>query len=355
MDGQAKTAATKISGIETPDDQTITFRLTNPAGDFLNRLAMPATGAVPEEVAKCHTKAGDYGRYVIASGPYMIQGSDQLDVSSCDAQKPISGFNPSKKLYLVRNPNYDQATDTTRSNFIDGIKIDVDTNLDDIFNKVDRSELDGSLVDQPSKSILRRYQADPRKRHLIHVNAGDRTWYITMNTAVPPFDDVHLRKATNYVIDKQGMLQAWGGQIAGDIATHIMPPTLLNGRLDSNYDPYATPGHRGDESKARAEMRQSRYDKNKDGGCDDAVCSNLVMVNTNVTPWTDAEPIAVQSLARIGLKMKPRALAMGAAYTTIQTVANKIRLALHPGWAKDYADPYTLLVPCSPARARALA
>jgi hypothetical protein len=47
IDGQAKTAATKISGIETPDDRTITFRLTNPAGDFLNRLAMPATGPSP--------------------------------------------------------------------------------------------------------------------------------------------------------------------------------------------------------------------------------------------------------------------------------------------------------------------
>ena len=40
-------------------------------------------------------------------------GSDQLDVSSSDAQKPISGSDPPKKLYLARNPNYDQATDTT--------------------------------------------------------------------------------------------------------------------------------------------------------------------------------------------------------------------------------------------------
>ena len=47
IDGQAKTAATKISSIDTPDDRTITFRLTNPAGDFLNRLAMPATGPSP--------------------------------------------------------------------------------------------------------------------------------------------------------------------------------------------------------------------------------------------------------------------------------------------------------------------
>ena len=44
----------------------------------------------------------------------MIEGSDQLDISSCKTMKPISGFNPNTTLILVRNPDYDQATDTTR-------------------------------------------------------------------------------------------------------------------------------------------------------------------------------------------------------------------------------------------------
>ncbi|HEV8164775.1 MAG TPA: ABC transporter substrate-binding protein, partial [Actinomycetota bacterium] len=95
MDGKAKSADTKIAGIETPDDQTIIFHLTKPTGDFNYRLAMPAAGPIPQEVAKCSTKAGDYGRFLISSGPYMIQGSDKLVTSSCGAQKPISGFDPS--------------------------------------------------------------------------------------------------------------------------------------------------------------------------------------------------------------------------------------------------------------------
>ena len=49
---------------------------------------------------------------MISSGPYMIEGSDQLDITSCDTMKPISGFNPEKFLHLVRNPNYDPATDS---------------------------------------------------------------------------------------------------------------------------------------------------------------------------------------------------------------------------------------------------
>jgi peptide/nickel transport system substrate-binding protein len=336
MDGKAKSAATKISGIETPDDQTIIFRLTRATGDFNFRLAMSATAAIPEEVAKCHTKAGDYGRYLISSGPYMIQGSDQLDVSSCKAQKPISGFDPSKKLYLVRNPSYDQASDTLRGNYVDGIKIDVNTNLDDIFNKVDTGSLDANFTDDPPPTVLRRYSTDATKKQQLHVNGGDRTWYITMNWATPPFDDLHVRKAASYVMDKQGLLRAWGGTIAGDIATHIMPPVVLANKLGADYNPYPF-----DEAKAKEEMKQSKYDSDKDGVCDAPACSNLVMINRNVAPWTTMEPVVVSSLEKIGIKVKARELASSAAYTTVQTVKNLIPIALNVGWGKDYADPYS--------------
>ncbi len=41
--GKAKT----IAGITTPNASTIVFHLTQPTGDFLYRLAMPATGPIP--------------------------------------------------------------------------------------------------------------------------------------------------------------------------------------------------------------------------------------------------------------------------------------------------------------------
>ena len=145
--GKAKT----ITGIETPDDSTISFTLTEPTGDFLYRLAMPATAPIPQEVAKCYTQAAEYGRYVIASGPYMIDGSDKLDISSCKTQKPISGFNPNTGLNLVRNPNYDPATDDTeiRQSNPDRFEISVNTNLDNIFAKIERAELEGSFETPP--------------------------------------------------------------------------------------------------------------------------------------------------------------------------------------------------------------
>jgi peptide/nickel transport system substrate-binding protein len=345
MDGKAKSADTKISGIETPDDQTIIFNLDKPTGDFLYRIAQPATAPIPEEVAKCFTKAGDYGRYVISSGPYMIQGADKLDISSCKAMKPISGFDASKNLTLVRNPNYDQATDNTRSNYVDGITVTVDTNVDDIFSRIQAGDLDSSISDQPPKPVLQQYLTDPAKKPYLHSNSGDRTWYLTMNWAVPPFDDLHVRKAANWIMDKAGILQAWGGSTFGEIATHNIPPIVLGEKLGSDYNPYPSEGNHGDEAKAKEEMKQSKYDTNKDGVCDAKECSNLVMPNRNTPVFTDSEAVVVSSLAKIGIKVKPRELASSAAYTTIQTVKNQIPIAMNPGWGKDYADAYTFTFP----------
>jgi peptide/nickel transport system substrate-binding protein len=344
MDGKAKSADQKISGIETPDDQTIIFHLEKPTGDFLYRVFMPATAPIPEEVAKCFTKAGDYGRYVISSGPYMIQGSDKLDISSCKAMKPISGFDPSRELKLVRNPNYDQATDNLRSNFVDSMDITINTNVDDIFNKVEAGQLDSSIVEPPPKPVLQRYVTDAAKKPYLHSNSSDATSYIFLNVTTPPFDDVNVRKAANLIMDKAAIQQAYGGTTLGDVATHIWPPIVLGDRLKADYNPYATPDNKGDEAKAKEAMKQSKYDSNKDGICDASACKGLVMINRNYSPYSDAEPVVVSSLQKIGIQVKPRELATSAAYTTVQTVKNNIPIGLNARWGKDYADPYTFAV-----------
>jgi peptide/nickel transport system substrate-binding protein len=343
MDGKAKDAK-PISGIETPDDSTIIFHLKQPTGDFLYQLSMPAAAPIPQEVAKCfNNKAGGYGRFVISSGPYMIQGSDKLNISSCAAMKPISGLDLTKKLVMVRNPNYNQSTDDLRSNYVDGIDIRVDTNVDDIFNKVLQGSLDGSLADQPPNTVVRQYLTDPSKKNNLHTNPGDRTWFVFMNTITPPFDDIHVRKAANFIMNKAGILRAWGGSTFGQIATHIMPPTVINNALGQDYDPYASPNFGGDEAKAKDEMKQSKYDSNKDGVCDSPVCKNLIMINRNRPPWTNSEPVVVDSLAKIGIQVKPRELADH--YPAVQTVKNKIPIGLDAGWGKDYADASTFAGP----------
>ncbi|MGH2693617.1 MAG: ABC transporter substrate-binding protein [Actinomycetota bacterium] len=326
-----------ISGIETPDEKTIVFHLTEPTDDFLFRLTLPATGPIPEEVASCFTEAGEYGRFLISSGPYMIEGSDQLDVSSCDTMEPISGFDPDDHLYFVRNPNYDPGTDEpeVRANYFNELRIDLNTNTKDIYNRIEAGEIDGALTSgNPPPDVLRRYSTDPELRDRLKIGTEDRTWYFTMNLTVPPFDDIHVRKAANLVMDKEALRRAWGGEISGDIATHIQPPAMTGGSPTAEeYDPYPY-----DVEAAKEEMSQSKYDSDGDGVCDDPVCENILVINRNTPPWTEQEPVVQDSLSQIGLDVNIRALGDNH-YTAIQTVANNTPMGINPSWGKDYADP----------------
>ena len=333
----------KISGITVDDDaNTIAFKLTQETGDFGFRVAMPATGPIPPEVGKCFTKAGEYGRFLISSGPYMIEGTDALDISSCQAMKPIAGFNPNKQLIVVRNPKYDASTDTeeARENNIDRLEWTLNTNAKDIFNRLKAGQLEGESAGIPPE-VTREYTQSDELKDLYQVKGGDRTWYITMNLTQPPFDDIHVRKAANWIMDKEGLRRAVGGSTSGEIAGHIVPDNMFNGDLD-DYNPYATEGDAGDEEKAKEEMKQSKYDTDQDGVCDAPECKNVLHVTRNTDDWRAMSPIVEQSFAKLGIELKTREFEDS--YTIIQTVKRAVPVSTTAGWGKDYADASTFMV-----------
>ena len=290
----------EISGISVPDDRTIVFKLTEPTGDFLFRVGMPATGPIPEEVAGCFTKAGEYGRFLISSGPYMMEGSDNLNAASCKELKPLAGFNPNQHLRLVRNPNYDEATDTkeARENFFDRFEMTLNTNAQDIFDRVKSGQLDFAYSTEPPE-VIRDYTQNEDLKRNYHTDPGDRTWYITMNLTQPPFDDIHVRKAMNWVMDKEGLRRAWGGSVKGEIAQHIVPDTMFNNHLE-DYAPYATEGDAGDVEKAMEEMKQSKYDTDQDGLCDAPQCKGVLHVTRTTDVFKGMVPVIEARPGRSG-------------------------------------------------------
>jgi peptide/nickel transport system substrate-binding protein len=330
---------THISGVSTPDDQTLVIHLTQPTGDFNLRMSMPATGPIPPEVGKCYQgKPGNYGRTVISSGPYMIQGSAG-SFTSCAALKPFSGYDGANgnHLILVRNPNYDQSTDSFRKNYPDKFTWTIDSNADDIFNKVAAGQFEDE-ISSPTPKTIRAYETNPTLKPRLLPNVGDRTWYITMNLTQPPFDDIHVRKAMNYIMDKQSLRLAWGGPVEGSIATHIVPPVLYNNGL-AEYDPYATPNEAGDQAKAAAEMKLSKYDPGHTGKCTASACKKVLMIGDVRSVDNRMIPVITADAAKIGIDFTVRQI--NGAYTTIQTTSKNIPISERPGWGKDYADAST--------------
>jgi peptide/nickel transport system substrate-binding protein len=330
---------THISGVSTPNPSTIVIHLTTPTGDFNYRMSMMATAPIPPEVGKCFQgKPGNYGRDVISSGPYMIQGSSG-SFKGCASLKPFSGYAGANgnHMTLVRNPNYVQATDPWRRNYPDVFQFVVNSNADDIFNKVQAGQYDDE-VSSPSPKVLRQYVTNSSLKKRLLPNIGDRTWYLTMNLTQPPFDDIHVRKAMNYIIDKQALRLAWGGALEGQIATHIVPPVLYNNGL-SEYDPYATPNESGDLKKAQAEMKQSKYDPGHTGSCTASACKGVLMIGDVRSVDNRMIPVIQADAKKIGITFTVRQI--NGAYTTIQTTSKNIPISERPGWGKDYADAST--------------
>ena len=178
---------------------------------------MPASAPIPREVGECFENTAEYGRYIIATGPYMFEGSENLNAQSCDTMQPISGYNPTRFMNLVRNPSYDPATDSPEySRGQPGP------------HRVHHQHQPGrhlqphpgAASSRPAttrrpRNVIREYITDPELRERLRVNDGDRTWYLTMDMTQPPFDDIHVRKAMNLVMDLEGLQRAWGGPDLG--------------------------------------------------------------------------------------------------------------------------------------------
>ena len=74
--------------------------------------------------------------------------------------------------------------------------------------------------------------------------------YLTMNLTQPPFDDLAVRRAMNWVMDRGALRKAWGGASAGPLRTTSCPDSLLE-RDPQELHPFKTPSDAGGVVKAR--------------------------------------------------------------------------------------------------------
>lgn len=349
-----------VSGVTAVDDYTVEIRLTEPAGDFPFRVTMPATTPIPEGAAVGHDE--DYGRYLVATGPYMFEGSETLDPSlPPDDQPTVPGYDPGRSWNLVRNPSWDSATDDLRPAYVDEIQMEINESTDVNFNKFQDGSIDLVFDGVAPKQVLAQYPPDPNvptgeqviegPDGTLYVSPTDGLRYFSMNLAQPPFDDVHVRKAMNLVMDKDALRRTRGGPLYGELAGHIIPNSLLvgatiDGTPINEYDPYATEGGTGDVEAAKAEMEQSKYDSDGDGVCDDPACEDVLMIADQESPYPDQNAVIQASAEQLGITFDIRS---GDRYTfmydTCDDPGAQWGLCPSVGWFKDYSDAFTFGFP----------
>ncbi|ADB54289.1 ABC transporter substrate-binding protein [Conexibacter woesei] len=326
-----------IAGIETPDEQTIVFRLTRPTGGVLAQATtLPLSAPVPQEYAsrfddKPEGELTDYGNWQISSGPYMF-------AADANGRALGNGIVPGRRLELVRNPNWDAATDG-RPAYLDGI----DWSVGNEPNVAGRQVLDGSgltLGDTPTAETVKRAVQRYPEQIFFSPGAGNR--YAALNTAIPPFDDPDLRKAVAAQLDREQMRLVRGGASIGDIATHLLYPGVAGfeeagGMRGPELDFLANPA--GDPAIARKYMAAAGYPDGRYTGRE-----TVEVVGVSGDPADKDSQLVDEALRQLGFRTKLRLVDSDTMYGRF-CASPKARAEVCPilGWIRDFADPQTVL------------
>jgi peptide/nickel transport system substrate-binding protein len=329
--------ADDISGIQTPDDQTVVFKLARPRGAILaGALSLPASAPVPRDYAEKFDKQNpsQYGQHQVSTGPYMVEN---------DSSGKLTGYTPGQEIKLVRNPNWDASTDYKPA-YLDSITIKEGVEPD----VGSRQVLDGSHVVtgdfQLPAQILQQASTGSQKDQLVLTPPTGRYRFIALNTRVKPFDDENVRKAIVAAFDRNALRQAFGGPLTGDIPTHFIPPGQpgfedAGGEAGPGVDFLAKP--EGDMALAAEYMKKAGYASGKyDGG------GTFTAVSDNATQQKNVSEVAEQQFAKLGFDVKFRYVTRDAMYTKYcQVPKQEPDVCPSVGWLKDFADPETLMGP----------
>jgi len=330
--------ADEISGIETPDDQTLVIKTTQPAGvlTFANggALGMPCTVPVPKDYAQKYDegKQSTYGQHQVFTGPYMIEN---------DGKGKITGYEPSKRLTMVRNPSWDKSTDFKPAYF-DKINITCCTDATVAARKTlsGQGYLSGDYA-APPVSVLKQALSSRKDQISVESSGGNR--YISLNTTVKPLDNVNVRRAISAVIDRTALRQTRGGPTLGTIANHFLPPGIAGfdeagGEKGPGYDFASNPT--ADVALAKKYMQKAGY---KNGMYDGPP---LLTVGDNESPAKETAEAFQSQVAKIGIKLQLRQLPHATANSKFCLVP-KSNTAICPnlGWGADFFAAQSFIDP----------
>jgi YVTN family beta-propeller protein len=196
-------------GIEVDNGaRTITIRLTGADPEFLYKLALPLASLVPAGTP-LHAM-----QPIPGTGPYRI-----------------GSFDPDREARLIRNEHFRVwSPDARPDGYPDEIRFHLSDDVEASLRAVEKGTADWvslvfrGLAPERQRGVLTRY-ADR-----LHSDLSPATNWGFLNTRVPPFDDLRVRRALNHAIDRKALVERIGGEAR--TTCQILPPSL------PGYRPY---------------------------------------------------------------------------------------------------------------------
>ena len=292
--------AKSISGVTVIDPQTIEFKLASPDLSFLYALSMEFCDVVPKEwVAKW---GKNVNRHPLGTGPFYMES-----------------WTTGREIKLLKNPNYWNADKV----YLDGVDFAFGVTPSRALLKLERGEVD-ILGDNVPPADVARVTTDPQWKPYVYSQPLIATTYLFMNMTAKPFDDIKVRQALSWAVDRDRLVKLQSGQAVS--LYQIYPQNLPGSEPDKVYYGY-------DPAKAKALLAEAGY---PDG-------FKTELATSNVDPMPKLVQSVQADLKAIGVDAEIKTMDR-ATYYTYTSEADKTAMGT-TDWFLDFPDPVDWIVP----------
>jgi len=287
-------------GVKALDDYTVEFTLEQPAGYFPAIAGMWVAKPVAKEAIDAGGDKWTEPGNIWTTGPYALESWEH-----------------ESKMVMIKNPHYFGAK-TVSIEKINWSMVQEDSTR---FAMYENGELDS--VGVPAAD-LDRVKADPVLSKELTIAPDVCTYYIGMNNTKPPFDNVKVRQAFSYALDRQKLIDTVlkGGQKPAK--TFACPGIWGTPAEDPNFK-----GIEFDPAKAKALLAEAGYPDGK------GLPEITMMFNTSQGHQRIAEFCQQSWKEVLGVEVK---LTNQEWKVYLQTVKEDAPQLYRMGWCADYPD-----------------
>jgi peptide/nickel transport system substrate-binding protein len=294
-----------VRGIRAPQSDTLEIELEQPDPSFLYILTVPGDLVIPREAVERYGKS--FASHPVGTGPYVL-----------------TEWRRGVKMRFERNPLFPQAN----RQYLDAIEVMEGGDSALHLMMFERGELDiADVTEEPGIPVpdFIRVEHTPRWQGLIEGVTAAWTEFLSLNTEMAPFDQLKVRQAMNYAIDKDKVVRLLHSTVLP--AKGILPPPM------PGFNPKLA-GFLYDPAKARQLLAES--------GHPDGFTFKLSFEAGNPLMVPTASAIQFD-LSQVGITAQLSPVTLPALLDTMQR--RKTLQSVLSGWSQDYPDPGDFLGP----------
>ncbi|MBP7809959.1 MAG: ABC transporter substrate-binding protein [Bacteroidia bacterium] len=305
----------ELTGFKVIDKYTFSISLNNASGIFLQILANPVTSIISEAAYK-----QNYENLKVGAGPFVYSAK----------------FSTPKRITLMRNPNYYGKDEKGNSlPYLDSVIVDILNSTEEGLTafKEGKCEYVGSIPSNAVRTIveenIKDFENNP-PAFILERSSEMISQYYVFNLHKPPFNNVKVRQAFNYAIDRDKIIdKVLQGQAYGPGSYGITPPTF------EAYKVGEIVGYNFDPEKAKKLLMEAGYP----GGVGFPEVS-LIVNSGNTRNNTVAAEIQRHLRENLNVNITFESLSNNEKYRLQHKGLGNI---FRDGWIADYPSPESFL------------